>query len=179
MLLSEGVQPRVREKRLERLRYIREQAGYSQQDLADESSVSQHTISEIELGRRKPQGRTLRKLAKVLDVRVADLTGNNTIPKVSVNTIPKIGVLSSRDTEAIAPEEEVLYTESYVPDGLDVVMVEAQEVMREARKDYVHDDAHLVLTVTDDRVEVRAESRSLSEGRRTPRTDRRRIGERT
>jgi transcriptional regulator with XRE-family HTH domain len=60
---------------LESLRHIREQAGYSQQDLTDETGVSQHTISEIELGRRKPQGRTLRKLAKALDVTVADLLG--------------------------------------------------------------------------------------------------------
>src|SRR4051812_36596107 len=52
---------------------MREQAGYSQQDLADESGVSQHTISELELDRRRPQGRTLRKLAKVLGVEVADL----------------------------------------------------------------------------------------------------------
>jgi transcriptional regulator with XRE-family HTH domain len=65
---------------LERLRQIREQAGYSQQDLADESGVSQHTISEIELGRRRPQGRTLRKLAKVLAVEVADLYGGPPIP---------------------------------------------------------------------------------------------------
>lgn len=61
---------------MERLRHIREQSGYSQQDLADESGVSQHTISEIELGRRRPQGRTLRKLAKVLGVEVADLYGS-------------------------------------------------------------------------------------------------------
>jgi transcriptional regulator with XRE-family HTH domain len=60
------------EDRLERLRHIREQAGYSQQDLADDAGVSQHTISEIELGRRKPQGRTLRKLADSLGVEVAD-----------------------------------------------------------------------------------------------------------
>jgi transcriptional regulator with XRE-family HTH domain len=59
---------------LERLRYIREQAGYSQQQLADESGVSQHTISELEHGRRKPQGRTLLKLARVLGVDVRDLT---------------------------------------------------------------------------------------------------------
>jgi transcriptional regulator with XRE-family HTH domain len=57
---------------LDRLRQIRDQAGYSQQELADESGVSQHTISEIELGRRKPQGRTLRKLADALGVEVAD-----------------------------------------------------------------------------------------------------------
>ena len=65
---------------MERLRHIREQVGYSQQDLADESGVSQHTISELELGRRKPQGRTLRKLAKVLGVGVADLRGSGGRP---------------------------------------------------------------------------------------------------
>jgi transcriptional regulator with XRE-family HTH domain len=55
------------------LRHARELAGFSQQNLADESGVSQHTISEIELGRRKPQGRTLRKLAKALDIDVREL----------------------------------------------------------------------------------------------------------
>jgi transcriptional regulator with XRE-family HTH domain len=60
---------------LERLRHTRELAGYSQQELADETGVSQHTISQIELGQRKPQGRTLRKLAKALGVEVADLFG--------------------------------------------------------------------------------------------------------
>jgi transcriptional regulator with XRE-family HTH domain len=71
----------LRRMRLERLRHIREQAGYSQQDLADESGVSQHTISELELGRRRPQGRTLRKLAKVLGVEVADLREDTDSPK--------------------------------------------------------------------------------------------------
>jgi transcriptional regulator with XRE-family HTH domain len=66
--------------RLERLRYAREQVGYSQQELADKSGVSQHTISEIELGRRKPHGRTLRKLAEVLGVEVADLLGGPARP---------------------------------------------------------------------------------------------------
>ena len=66
---------------MERLRALRELAGYSQQELADVSGVSQHTISEIELGRRKPQGRTLRKLAKVLGVEVADLLGGPASPK--------------------------------------------------------------------------------------------------
>jgi transcriptional regulator with XRE-family HTH domain len=66
--------------RLERLRYAREQVGYSQQELSDKSGVSQHTISEIELGRRKPHGRTLRKLAEVLGVEVADLLGGPARP---------------------------------------------------------------------------------------------------
>jgi transcriptional regulator with XRE-family HTH domain len=60
---------------LERLRHTRELAGLSQQELADKTGVSQHTISQIELGQRKPQGRTLRKLSKALGVEVADLFG--------------------------------------------------------------------------------------------------------
>ncbi len=57
---------------MDRLRHIRIQTGYSQQDLADESGVGQHTISEIELGKRTPQGRTLRRLAKVMGVEVRE-----------------------------------------------------------------------------------------------------------
>ena len=73
---------------MERLRYIREQAGYSQQDLADESGVSQHTISEIELGRRRPQGRTLRKLAKILNVDVRELLDRELL-EVAVGVTPE------------------------------------------------------------------------------------------
>jgi transcriptional regulator with XRE-family HTH domain len=73
---------------LERLRNIREQAGYSQQDLADESGVSQHTISEIELGRRRPQGRTLRKLAKILNVDVRELLDKELL-EVAVGVTPE------------------------------------------------------------------------------------------
>ena len=61
---------------MERLRHTRELAGLSQQELANKTGVSQHTISQIELGQRKPQGRTLRKLAKALGVEVADLFGD-------------------------------------------------------------------------------------------------------
>jgi transcriptional regulator with XRE-family HTH domain len=81
MLTLAATYNRAREGCLERLRHIREQVGYSQQDLADASGVSQHTISEIELGRRKPQGRTLRKLAKALGVEVSHFYGEPTYPK--------------------------------------------------------------------------------------------------
>ncbi len=96
-----------------RLRYIREQAGYSQQDLANESGVSQHTISEIELGRRKPQGRTLRKLAKVLGVRVADLHREPDHPKGRSPPLSAEWARSVSDKDAfrrvvaVAPTEEL------------------------------------------------------------------------
>jgi transcriptional regulator with XRE-family HTH domain len=65
---------------VERLRYIREQAGYSQPDLAEISGVAQGTISDIELGKRKARGRTLRKLARALNVEVAELYGDSPHP---------------------------------------------------------------------------------------------------
>ncbi len=60
---------------MERLKELRTRKGYSQQELADIANVAQHTVSEIELGRRKPHGRTLRKLATALGVDVEELVG--------------------------------------------------------------------------------------------------------
>ncbi len=57
---------------MESVRRIRLEKGLSQQDLADESGVGQDTISGIESGRHEPRPSTLRKLAKTLDVEVAD-----------------------------------------------------------------------------------------------------------
>lgn len=62
---------------METLRHIREQAGLSQPELSERSGVAQGTISDIELGKRKPRGRTLRKLAQALSVQVADLLGES------------------------------------------------------------------------------------------------------
>jgi transcriptional regulator with XRE-family HTH domain len=62
---------------LEILRHIREQVGLSQPELSEISGVAQGTISDIELGKRKPRGRTLRKLAQALGVQVTDLLGEN------------------------------------------------------------------------------------------------------
>ncbi len=70
------------EVRVEQLKELRTRKGYSQQELADLSDVAQHTISEIELGRRKPQGRTLRKMAAALGVEVSDLLEVQERPKV-------------------------------------------------------------------------------------------------
>ena len=142
---------------MESLRHIREQAGYSQQDLADETGVSQHTISEIELGRRKPQGRTLRKLAKALDVKVADLVGGDARPKGRV--------LSPRDTEAVtAPREGEVLFEVPCPSGnYEEGMVEA---LREAKHHHVPEDMLLTFVPGDGKVEVRITPKAASRARR-------------
>jgi transcriptional regulator with XRE-family HTH domain len=142
---------------LKSLRRIREHAGYSQQDLADETGVSQHTISEIELGRRKPQGRTLRKLAKALDVKVADL--------VEVDARPKARVLSPRDTEAVTapPDGEVLFEVPCPSENYEEGMAEA---IREAKSHQVPEDMLLNFVLGDGKVEVRITPKSSSRTRR-------------
>jgi transcriptional regulator with XRE-family HTH domain len=58
---------------LTRLKYWREQRGYSLRELADKSKVPYSAISLLENLKREPQGRTVRKLAAALDVEVVDL----------------------------------------------------------------------------------------------------------
>ena len=56
-----------------KLGIIREQTGLSQEQLWWKSSVSRHTISEIELDRRIPSVRTALLLAKALECTVEDI----------------------------------------------------------------------------------------------------------
>ena len=53
------------------LTQVRNERGWSQQRLADESGVNKATINQIERGRRSPNVETLEKLAAALDVEVA------------------------------------------------------------------------------------------------------------
>jgi transcriptional regulator with XRE-family HTH domain len=67
---------------VDRIRHARRRLGLSQEELAKASGVSAATIVQAELGNRRPQGRTLRKLAAALGVEVADLLeGEEAYPK--------------------------------------------------------------------------------------------------
>jgi len=67
---------------VDRIRHARRRLGLSQEELAEASGVSAATIVQVELGNRRPQGRTLRKLAAALGVEVADLLEEEASPKV-------------------------------------------------------------------------------------------------
>lgn len=67
----------------EMLRYLRQRAGYSQQDLADILKISKSTIGMYEQGRRKPDFETLEKIADIFNVDMNFLIGN---AKVDENT---------------------------------------------------------------------------------------------
>ncbi len=57
---------------MEELTRLRVERGWSQQRLADESSVNKATINQIERGRRSPNIETLEKLADALGVEIGD-----------------------------------------------------------------------------------------------------------
>jgi transcriptional regulator with XRE-family HTH domain len=65
---------------VDRLAELRESQGLTLRDLADRSGVDANTINQVELGHRKPRPSTLRKLAKALEVDVADFFREPVVP---------------------------------------------------------------------------------------------------
>jgi transcriptional regulator with XRE-family HTH domain len=60
----------------EKLKEIRTKRLLTQDELADKAGVSQSTIANIERNNAEPQFRTIRKLAKALDVDPTELLGD-------------------------------------------------------------------------------------------------------
>ena len=66
-----------------RLRELREERGFSQYDLAQQSGVGRSTIAALETGERGAQPNTVRALARALGVSVPDLYGTH------ITTLPR------------------------------------------------------------------------------------------
>ena len=60
----------------EQLKNVRTRRLLTQDELAEMAGVSQSTIANIERNNAEPQFRTIRKLAKALDVDPTDLLGD-------------------------------------------------------------------------------------------------------
>lgn len=58
-----------------RLKELRDQYGYSQQDLANKIGVKQSTVGMWENGKNKPRHDTLIKLANIFNISIDELTG--------------------------------------------------------------------------------------------------------
>ncbi len=69
-----------RRKALSRLRELREEQGFSQYGLAQESGVGRSTIAALETAQRGAHPSTMRSLARALGVRVPDLYTNRISP---------------------------------------------------------------------------------------------------
>ena len=82
------------------LTQVRNDRGWSQQRLADESGVNKATINQIERGRRSPNVETLEKLAAGLDVEMADF-------------FPREGAPGQRPSSKPSSEEAGAYGDDY------------------------------------------------------------------
>jgi transcriptional regulator with XRE-family HTH domain len=61
-------------RRMQNLKWLRKQKALSLTDLSQRARISPVTINRIENGKQKPRPRTIRELARALEVRVEDLT---------------------------------------------------------------------------------------------------------
>ena len=57
----------------EKIGLLRKSKGFSQEQLADESSINLRTLQRIESGSTEPRGNTLRSIAQALDTPIEDL----------------------------------------------------------------------------------------------------------
>ena len=88
---------------MDRIRHARRRLGLSQEELAEASGVSAATIVQVELGHRRPQGRTLRKLAATLGVEVADLLEEEASPKAPRRSSLEPSLLNGLEGERRGP----------------------------------------------------------------------------
>jgi transcriptional regulator with XRE-family HTH domain len=59
--------------RLGRLRYLRERAALTQKELGDRAGLTRISVMRLEAGERSPRPGTVRKLARALRVKPAEL----------------------------------------------------------------------------------------------------------
>jgi transcriptional regulator with XRE-family HTH domain len=66
-------------KRMDRIRELREENGWSQEELADKLAIAQQTVSAYERGLRDPDTSTLGKMADLFDVSTDYLLGRTDV----------------------------------------------------------------------------------------------------
>jgi len=64
----------------ERLKTYRKRAGLSQEQFASALNVKQYNVSDYEVGRSEPSIELLIKIAKILEISIDELLGNDNAP---------------------------------------------------------------------------------------------------
>lgn len=71
----------------DRIKYLREEHGYSLQELADKCGVSKSSIHLYELGTRKPKRETLEEICCLFNVDMAYLLGKSEIKNATATLL--------------------------------------------------------------------------------------------
>jgi transcriptional regulator with XRE-family HTH domain len=85
--IGEGMKMRTASRKPLRLRELREERGFSQYSLAQESGVGRSTIAALEGGERGAHPSTMRALARALRVTVPDLYRDRITPPPSHDSL--------------------------------------------------------------------------------------------
>jgi transcriptional regulator with XRE-family HTH domain len=89
---------------LARTKEWRESRGFTQRELAAEAGISEVTVARLETGHSSTP-RTARKIAKALDVSVADLLERPPVPLASAQ--PETGLIHRVVPDAVGVSDEV------------------------------------------------------------------------
>ncbi len=126
------------------VRRLREAKGWGQARLAVEAGVAVSGVSQIENGHRNPNSATLIKLARALDVDVADLFPKAQIPLPLDERARATGPLEVSEAYFVEPEEgeepDIVTLRLYVWRELerdDALLQKVAELLRQRDKDEV------------------------------------------
>jgi transcriptional regulator with XRE-family HTH domain len=102
------------ETNMEALKQLREERGWSQLELSRRSGVDNAVISLVESGKRSPSLTTLRKLAKAMEVDMAELFGTKEqrdyrrYREAGHELLKQAHESLARAAEVVGPEEEFM-----------------------------------------------------------------------
>ena len=124
----------------DRLKYLREELGYSLQDIADECGVSKSSIHLYELGTRKPKRETLEELCCLFNVDMDYLLGKSDVRNATANLLgynslaeayaagvdidEALKKITSQEPKLREGEEELLKLIRLMPDEMKALYIE-------------------------------------------------------
>ena len=99
----------------ERLKYLREKKGYTQDEIASRLNISRQSVSKWENGINEPDIETIKKLCNILDCSIVELIDDES------------KIITTKEAEAININKIYQFTKSQIWKE----MIQAKEVQRE------------------------------------------------
>ena len=116
---------------MEEVKRLRKERGWSQQRLADEANINKVTLIRIEHGVGNPGIDTLEKLAKALDIEIADF-----FPKAQVPLWPEAPVERRGAAYEQMSPEELRQSQAQLNTALE--MADVQKMLKDMQKELEH-----------------------------------------
>lgn len=116
----------------ERLKTLRENAGLTQQQLADKSGIGKSVIARYEIGGAMPRAKAIKSLASALNASVSDLDGSNPIKvgKAKLkNSLREFGILAE-----FTKVDTVLLNSIELPSEIEIPLHKLEEILEDTER---------------------------------------------